>query len=148
MEDSPIGLDKWLMAMWLIVNCKNDISSYEIHRAIGVTQKSAWFLDHRIRLALRQGSSKSCCPANARLTKLLSAVRRGTCTRANKLSDYRNRNERQNRRYENLGARWTSSHFCGSESQKEGSAIGDPQACRSWFRTLYRCAAFLGGTGW
>src|SRR6202167_1986582 len=56
MEESPIGLDKWLMAMWLIMNCKNGISSYEIHRAIGVTQKSAWFLDHRIRLALHNGS--------------------------------------------------------------------------------------------
>src|SRR5450432_521433 len=56
MEESPIGLDKWLMAMWLIVNCKNGISSYEIHRAIGVTQKTAWFLDHRIRLALTTGT--------------------------------------------------------------------------------------------
>jgi transposase-like protein len=52
MEDSPIGLDKWLMAMWMVVNCKNGVSSYEIHRALGVTQKSAWFLDHRIRLML------------------------------------------------------------------------------------------------
>jgi transposase-like protein len=52
MEDSPIGLDKWLCAMWQIVNCKNGISSYEVHRAIGITQKSAWFLDHRIRFAL------------------------------------------------------------------------------------------------
>jgi transposase-like protein len=52
MEDSPIGLDKWLMAMWQIVNCKNGISSYEVKRAIGITQKSAWFLDHRIRFAL------------------------------------------------------------------------------------------------
>ena len=52
MEDSPIGLDKWLMAMWLIGNCKNGISSYEVHRAIGITQKSAWFMDHRIRLAV------------------------------------------------------------------------------------------------
>ena len=52
MEDSPIGLDKWLMAMWQVVNCKNGISSYEVHRAIGITQKSAWFLDHRIRFAL------------------------------------------------------------------------------------------------
>jgi transposase-like protein len=51
-EDSPIGLDKWLTAMWQIVNCKNGISSYEVHRAIGITQKSAWFLDHRIRFAL------------------------------------------------------------------------------------------------
>jgi transposase-like protein len=56
MEDSPIGLDKWLMAMWQIVNCKNGISSYEVHRAIGITQKSAWFLDHRIRFALTMGT--------------------------------------------------------------------------------------------
>lgn len=55
-EDSPIGLDKWLTAMWLIVNAKNGISSYEIHRAIGVTQKSAWFMLHRIRLAMESGS--------------------------------------------------------------------------------------------
>jgi transposase-like protein len=52
MEDSPIGLDKWLTAMWQIVNSKNGISSCEVHRAIGITQKSAWFLDHRIRYAL------------------------------------------------------------------------------------------------
>jgi len=56
MEDSPISLDKWLTAMWQIVNCKNGISSYEVHRAIGITQKSAWFLDHRIRLALKMGT--------------------------------------------------------------------------------------------
>jgi transposase-like protein len=52
MEESPIGVDKWLTAMWQIVNCKNGISSYEVAKAIGVTQKSAWFMDHRIRLAL------------------------------------------------------------------------------------------------
>ena len=52
MEDSPIGLDKWLMAMWMVVNCKSGVSSYEIKRALGVTQKTAWFLDHRIRLML------------------------------------------------------------------------------------------------
>src|ERR1035441_8148722 len=51
-EDSPIGLDKWLMAMWMVVNCKNGVSSYEIHRSLGITQKTAWFLDHRIRLML------------------------------------------------------------------------------------------------
>ena len=56
MEDSPIGLDKWMTAMWQIVNCKNGISSYEVHRAVGITQKSAWFLDHRIRLALTMGT--------------------------------------------------------------------------------------------
>jgi transposase-like protein len=55
-EDSPLGLDKWLTAVWLIVNCKNGISSYEISRALGVTQKTAWFMDHRIRLAMQTGS--------------------------------------------------------------------------------------------
>jgi transposase-like protein len=55
-EDSPLGLDKWMVAMWQVVNCKNGVSSYEIHRAIGVTQKTAWFMDHRIRLALQMGS--------------------------------------------------------------------------------------------
>jgi transposase-like protein len=54
-EDSPIGLDKWLTAVWMLCNCKNGISSYEIGRAIGVTQKSAWFMMHRIRLGMQQG---------------------------------------------------------------------------------------------
>jgi transposase-like protein len=53
MEDSPLGLDKWLMAMWLLANAKNGISSYELGRAIGITQKSAWFMLHRIRLAMQ-----------------------------------------------------------------------------------------------
>ena len=52
MEDSPIGLDKWLTVMWMVANSKSGISSWEIHRAIGVTQKTAWFLLHRVRLAL------------------------------------------------------------------------------------------------
>jgi transposase-like protein len=50
-EDSPLGLDKWLPCVWLIANCKNGVSSWEIHRALGVTQKTAWFMLHRIRLA-------------------------------------------------------------------------------------------------
>jgi transposase-like protein len=52
-EDSPLGLDKWLAAMWLLVNSKNGISSWEVHRAIGVTQKSAWFMLHRLREVLQ-----------------------------------------------------------------------------------------------
>lgn len=56
MEDSPIGLDKWLAAIWMIGGAKNGISSYEIHRALGITQKSAWFLMHRIRLAMQTGT--------------------------------------------------------------------------------------------
>ncbi|MGA2133990.1 MAG: IS1595 family transposase [Bryobacteraceae bacterium] len=52
-EDSPIGLDKWMLAMWQVVNCKNGVSSYEIHRALGVTQKTAWFMNHRIRTVMQ-----------------------------------------------------------------------------------------------
>jgi len=55
-EDSPISLDKWLTAVWMLANCKNGVSSYKIGRAIGVTQKSAWFMMHRIRLARQSGS--------------------------------------------------------------------------------------------
>ncbi len=55
-EDSPLGLDKWLPAVWLITNCKNGISSYEVGRALGITQKSAWFMMHRVRTALQTGS--------------------------------------------------------------------------------------------
>lgn len=58
MEESPIGLDKWLMVMWQIVNSKNGISSCEVAKAIGVTQKSAWFMDHRIRFALGMDSGE------------------------------------------------------------------------------------------
>jgi transposase-like protein len=56
-EDSPIRLDKWLAAMWMVANCKNGVSSWEIHRALGVTQKSAWFMLHRSRLALQTKST-------------------------------------------------------------------------------------------
>jgi transposase-like protein len=55
-EDSPLGLDKWLTATWMITNCKNGISSYEIARDLGVTQKTAWFMLHRIRKAMQTSS--------------------------------------------------------------------------------------------
>jgi transposase-like protein len=53
MEDSPIGLDKWLPAIWMVANNRNGISSWELHRTLGVTQKTAWFMLHRIRLAMQ-----------------------------------------------------------------------------------------------
>jgi len=53
-EDSPISLDKWLTAMWMIVNAKNGVSSWEIKRSLKVTQKTAWFMLHRIRLSLKE----------------------------------------------------------------------------------------------
>jgi transposase-like protein len=57
LEDSSIGLDKWLPAIWMIANARNGISSWELHRAIGVTQKTAWFMLHRIRLAMQDDRS-------------------------------------------------------------------------------------------
>ena len=56
-EDSPIGLNKWLPALWQVVNCKNGISSCETAREMGVTQKTAWFMNHRLRFALTDGGS-------------------------------------------------------------------------------------------
>jgi transposase-like protein len=55
-EDSPIPLEKWLPAFWLVVNCKNGISSWEIHRSLGVTQKTAWLMLHRLRLAMKSNA--------------------------------------------------------------------------------------------
>lgn len=55
-EDSPLSLTKWLPALWMLVSCKNGISSYELSRALGVSQKAAWFMLHRLRLVLKSGS--------------------------------------------------------------------------------------------
>jgi transposase-like protein len=55
-EDSPLGLDKWLVALWMLVNCRNGVSSYEVARDLGISQKSAWFMLHRLRLALQESS--------------------------------------------------------------------------------------------
>jgi transposase-like protein len=57
-EDSPLPLQKWLPALWLLTNCKNGISSYELSRALGVTQKTGWFMLHRLRLALQLDTEK------------------------------------------------------------------------------------------
>ncbi len=55
-EDSPIALDKWMMVMWMLANCRNGVSSYKIMRTVGVTQKSAWFMLHRIREAMKNAA--------------------------------------------------------------------------------------------
>lgn len=55
-EESPIPLQKWLPALWMLTSCKNGVSSWEIHRSVGVSQKSAWFMLHRLRLALKTGN--------------------------------------------------------------------------------------------
>src|SRR5947207_562881 len=78
-EDSPIGLEKWLPAMWLAVNCKNGISSWEVHRALGVTQKTAWFMLHRIRLAMQESGGK--LSGEIEVDEPSSAAKHTTCTR-------------------------------------------------------------------
>ncbi len=83
-EDSPIALEKWLPAAWMLVNCKNGISSWELHRALGVTQKTAWFMLQRIRLAMQnqtfnklggEGGQRELNPMRP-----LLAEKPGTCT--------------------------------------------------------------------
>src|SRR5271170_3995276 len=56
-EDSPIPLQKWLPVMWMLTNCKNGVSSWETHRAVGVTQKTAWFMLQRARLAMQDNET-------------------------------------------------------------------------------------------
>jgi transposase-like protein len=83
MEDSPLGLDKWLVAMWLVANCKNGISSCEIARALGITQKSAWFMDHRIRLSMQDefyGKKLGGDGGEIEVDESSLGARRGICT--------------------------------------------------------------------
>jgi transposase-like protein len=91
-EDSPIPLQKWLPALWLLTNCKNGISSYELARALGVTQKTAWFMLSRLRLALQdEQTAVSRCRtsrpaassvAKSKRTRPTSVGKRGICTPA------------------------------------------------------------------
>lgn len=67
-ESSHISLDKWFVALWAVVNCKNGISSHELGRAIDVPQKTAWFMVQRIRAALEEGGWKFDGPAEADTT--------------------------------------------------------------------------------
>ena len=77
-EDSPIGLDKWLAAIWMVVNCKNGISSWEMHRSLKVTQKSAWFMNHRIRYALQNGTIMK-LSGESKLTRAFIGGKARTC---------------------------------------------------------------------
>jgi transposase-like protein len=88
MEDSALGLDKWMTAVWMLANCKNGISSYELSRSLGITQKSAWFMLQRIRTALKErkfGGSKmgGGRGAQSKRMKPSSAAKLGTCTKTN-----------------------------------------------------------------
>src|SRR5438552_11036247 len=73
-EDSPLGLDKWLPAVWMIANCKNGISSHELGRALGVTHKTASLMLHRTRLAMRTGTFQK-TPGRAEAAETVSGRR-------------------------------------------------------------------------
>jgi len=81
-EDSPLPLQKWLPALWRLTNCTNGISSYELARALDVTQKTAWFMLQRLRLAL-QSKSGGNFGGEVEADEPTSAARRATCTRGN-----------------------------------------------------------------
>ncbi len=84
MEDSPISLDKWIVAVWLIANCRNGISSWEIHRALGVTQKTAWFMLHRVRLAMQDDLSGGLLGGEVEVDETFIGGKARTCTESAK----------------------------------------------------------------
>src|SRR5690606_1552921 len=85
-EDSPLGLDKWFVAVWAIAYCKNGISSHELARAIGVQQKTAWFMLHRIRVAMEiDDEGKFSGPAEADTTDVGGAAATMHKTRREKI---------------------------------------------------------------
>jgi len=143
-EDSPISLDKWLTATWMLTNCKNGVSSYEIARNVRVTQKSAWFMLHRIRLALQDeffGSKlngevevdETFIGGKARNMHVSERKRRitGTGTKG------------QDCRHGHVGAGRKDSRFGRAESPQECIARAGTQACHCWRCTLQRRAPLL-----
>ena len=142
-EDSPLGLDKWLCAMWLLGNCKNGISSCELARDLGITQKSAWFMLHRIRKAMQDGSlvkvggsgsevevDETFIGGKARNMHLDKRERRITGTGW----------KRQNGSHGNFGARREGSRSCGAKPSQGRSARESERARCLWDCTLHRCA--------
>lgn len=83
MEDSPLSLDKWLIAIWMEANSKNSISSYELHRALGITQKSAWFMQQRVRLAMQSGGFFQKLSGEVEVDETFIGGKARTCTTAN-----------------------------------------------------------------
>ena len=146
-EDSPISLDKWLTATWLLTNCKNGVSSYEIARDVKVTQKSAWFMLQRIRLAMQDdffGSKlggevevdETFIGGKARNMHVSERKRRITGTGTKDKTAVMGILERGGR-----------VRAVSSESPQDRSARGSTQACYRWRGALQRCAHVLRRTG-
>src|ERR1019366_7012508 len=147
MEDSPIGLDKWLMAMWQVVNCKNGVSSYEVHRAIGITQKSAWFMDHRIRHALTMGSfNKLSGQIEADETFIGGKARNMHASkRAVKITGTGGKDKIAV--IGDFGARRQGRHQGRAESEEEGASGRSARTRSRWLRAVHRRAEIVRRAG-
>ena len=146
-EDSPIRSDKWLIALWMLVNCKNGISSYEVGARLGITQKSAWFVLHRLRLALAEQvrwSSSAAREKRSKWMKLSSVARLAIMHpgRRKRRMITGDRRKGQDYRIRNLGAR-------RRRFALPSCRIAARSCCRARFAkhveagtaALYRCAS-------
>src|SRR5579864_1639130 len=142
-EDSPLGMDKWMLAVWLIVTCKNGISSYEIASHLGITQKSAWHLMHRVRRAMCSGSfaifsgevevGETFTRGKARNMHVAKRARRITSTGGHNNVPVIGILER-------VGKVRTA---VIPNRKKKALQAEVRKACRGWFRSPQRCAAFV-----
>lgn len=123
-EDSPLGLDKWLPALWLVVNCKNGISSCELARDLGVTQKTAWFMAHRLRFALTEGGFGLLSGEVEADEAFTGGKARNMHISERKRRIHRDWQQGQNCRDGNLGARRQGPHIGSAEPQAPCHPIG------------------------
>ena len=149
MEDSPIGLDKWLMAMWQIVNCKNGISSCEVHRAIGVTQKTAWFMDHRIRFALGMDQVDKMSGHVEADETFIGGKARNMHVEQARAAITGTGGKDKTAVWESWSAARTEAKSArrSSEPQEERDSIRSPQARRSRIGAVQRCTAIVQRAG-
>src|ERR1700733_4188801 len=144
MEDSAIPLDKWLTATWLVTNCKNGISSYEIARDVKVTQKSAWFMLHRIRLAMQDDFFGSKLDGEVEVDEtFIGGKARNMHVSEPQAPNHRNWHQRQNRSHGHLGARREGPRHGRYQPSQERPARGSSQACHCWRGSLLRCTQIL-----
>ena len=136
-EDSSLPLEKWLPAVWMLANCKNGISSYELHRALGVTQKSAWFMLHRIRKAMYSGTFTKLGGEVEVDETFIGGKARNMHKDKREAAIYRYGRERQDGGHGILGAGWPGHSNGDSRPEEENtSGIGQESRC-GWLRALH-----------
>ena len=140
-EDSALGLDKWMTGFWMLVNCKNGVSSMEIHRALGITQKAAWFMLQRLRLAIQDDffgrSSEAGGEVEVDETFIGGKARNMHRATQGRITGTGTKDKTVVVGFMERGERFAPG--C-TESQDARIARRSSQACRSWRGTLHRCA--------